>query len=221
MRTGADQSLRVARTDDFTVTGDGINGAWQKTAWTSMTRLPGGKHPYDARFKMLYSPTGVYVLMTGSDRKLSAKLDRDFADLWFEDVFEFFLWPDERQSVYLEYEISPLDHELAILVPNFGHKFMGWRPWHYEGPRKIHKAVSVSGGAAKPGRRDHRLDGRGLRSLRALETPRQRPAAAGRPLASEFLPRRLRRPRPSTSWSWTPVGRSFHEYEKFGTLVFE
>ena len=56
-----------------------------------MNRLPDGKLPYDARFKMLYSPTGVYVLMTGSDRRLSATIDRDFADLWFEDVFEFFL----------------------------------------------------------------------------------------------------------------------------------
>ena len=24
-----------------------------------------------------------------------------------------------------------------------------------------------------------------------------------------------------TGWNWAPVGRSFHEYQKFGTLVFE
>ena len=25
----------------------------------------------------------------------------------------------------------------------------------------------------------------------------------------------------ATRWTWVPVGNSFHEYEKFGTLVFE
>jgi len=39
------------------------------------------------------------------------------------DVFEFFLWPDERYPVYFEYEISPLGHELPILIPNFGGQF--------------------------------------------------------------------------------------------------
>jgi hypothetical protein len=24
-----------------------------------------------------------------------------------------------------------------------------------------------------------------------------------------------------TGWNWAPVGRSFHEFEKFGTLLFE
>ena len=40
-------------------------------------------------------------------------------DLWNEDVFEVFLWTDERYPVYLEYEISPLNHELPILDPEF------------------------------------------------------------------------------------------------------
>ena len=37
-------------------------------------------------------------------------------DLWNEDVFEVFLWTDERYPVYFEYEISPLNHELPILA---------------------------------------------------------------------------------------------------------
>ena len=89
--------------------------------------------------------------MNGSDRKVTATMAEDFADLWNEDVFEFFLWPDERQSIYFEYEISPLGYELPILVPNVDHKFLGWRPWHYEGDRKIERAVRVSGGEPKSG----------------------------------------------------------------------
>ncbi len=217
---GAVRVLHVPRSADFTVTGDGATAAWQKTAWTSMSRLPGGNLPYDARFKMLYSPTGVYVLMTGSDRKLSATIDRDFADLWHEDVFEFFLWPDERESVYLEYEISPLDHELAILVPNFGHMFMGWRPWHYEGPRKIHKAVSVSGGPAKSGGKVTGWTAEVFVPYALLRPLRNVPPRPGDHWRANFY-RVDYDERPSTSWSWTPVGGSFHEYEKFGTLVFE
>ncbi len=52
--------------------------------------------PYDAQFKMLYSPTGLYVLMNGTDKKLTAAMNEDFMDLWNEDVFEFFFWTDER-----------------------------------------------------------------------------------------------------------------------------
>ena len=48
-------------------------------------------------------------------------------------MFEVFLWPDERDPIYFEYEISPLGRELPILVPNLDGKFLGWRPWHYEG----------------------------------------------------------------------------------------
>ena len=50
-------------------------------------------------------------------------LDIDFFDQLF-DVFEVFLWTDEKQPIYFEYEISPLGYELPILVPNFGGKFL-------------------------------------------------------------------------------------------------
>jgi hypothetical protein len=46
-----------------------------------LAKLPDGHHDYDARVKILYSPTGVYVLMIGSDRKVTATIEEDFADL--------------------------------------------------------------------------------------------------------------------------------------------
>ena len=45
---------------------------------------------------MLYSKNGLYVLMDATDRKLTATMSEDFMDLWKEDVFEVFLWTDER-----------------------------------------------------------------------------------------------------------------------------
>ncbi len=93
----------------------------------------------------------MYFLTEASDAKITATFDEDYRDLWTEDVFEVFLWPDEREPIYFEYEVSPLDRELPILVPNLGGKFLGWRPWHYDGERKTRKATSAVGGAMKSG----------------------------------------------------------------------
>jgi len=212
--------LKVFSTDDFKVTGDGSSPAWRKAAWEPLDKRPGNKTTYRSRFKMLYSPTGLYVLFNGEDRKLTATIEKDFADLWNEDAFEFFLWPDEKQTVYFEYEISPLNRELAILIPNFDGRFLGWRPWHYEGARKTRKATSVSGGTAKSG-----ADISGWTAEVFV------PYALLEPLGN--VP-----PRPHTrwranfyrvdydgghgsGWDWMRVGPSFHEFKKFGVLEFE
>jgi predicted TIM-barrel fold metal-dependent hydrolase len=216
----SDALIRIPRTADFEVTGDGSAAPWKKAAWTSLTKLRGGKDDYDARFKMLYSPTGVYVLMTGSDRKMTATIDEDFADLWNEDVFEFFFWPDESETLYFEYEISPLNRELPILVPNFDRTFWGWRPWHYEGERKTRKAVSVSGGTAKPGAEITGWTAEVFVPYALLKPLRNVPPKPGVRWRANFYRCDYDGNR-SASWSWTPVGSSFHEYEKFGTLLFE
>ena len=93
--------------------------------WTSLHRRQADGHDYHSRFKVAYSTTGLYVLMDGTDGILTATMDQDFMDLWNEDVFEVFLWTDERYPLYFEYEISPLNHELPILVPNFGGQVPG------------------------------------------------------------------------------------------------
>lgn len=212
--------IHVKRTDDFEVTGDGRAAAWEKTDWVALEKLPDGHHDYDARVKMLYSQQGVYVLMTGSDRKVTATMEEDFANLWTEDVFEFFLWPDERETIYLEYEISPLNHELAILVPNLDHKQLGWRPWHYDGARKTKKAVSVSGGTAKSGEKITGWTAEVFVPYALLKPLRNVPPEPGTRWRANFY-RCDYDDNQETAWSWTPVGGSFHEYEKFGTLVFD
>ena len=143
--------LSVKPAPDFEVTGTGDHAAWQRAEWTALRRREPSSHPYESRFKMLYSDTGLYFLMDGTDRTLTATMNEDFMDLWNEDVFEVFLWTDERYPVYFEYEISPLNHELPILIPNFGGKFLGWRPWHYEGGKKTRKATSIMGGPQQSG----------------------------------------------------------------------
>ena len=145
------KEARVRPTADFEVTGDGSNEAWKKAEWVPLTPRGAADPSLETRVKLLYSKKGLYVLMSAADRKVTATFKDDFENLWTEDVFEVFLWPDEREPIYFEYEISPLNRELPILVPNLGGKFLGWRPWHYEGNRKTHKATSTVGGPAESG----------------------------------------------------------------------
>ena len=93
--------LSVKPAPDFEVTGKGDHAAWQQAEWTALRRRQPDGHPYDSRFKMLYSTTGLYFLMDGTDRTLTATMSEDFMDLWNEDVFEVFLWTDERYPVLL------------------------------------------------------------------------------------------------------------------------
>ena len=211
--------LTVKPTTDFEVTGAGDHAAWKQAEWTPLRKREPDNHPYDTRFKMLYSPTGVYFLMDGTDRKLTATMNEDFMDLWNEDVFEVFLWTDGRHPVYFEYEISPLNHELPILIPNFGGQFLGWRPWHYERDRMTRKATTVVGGpkqsnAAIQGWRAEFFFPYAL--LRPLQNVPPKPGTRWR---ANFY-RMDHDDGKRTQWEWAQVGKSFHEYEKFGELVF-
>ena len=211
--------LSVKPVTDFEITGAGDHAAWRQTEWTPLRPRQADGHPYESRFKVLYSSTGLYFLMEGTDRKLTATMNEDFMDLWNEDVYEVFLWPDERYPVYFEYEISPLNRELPIIIPNFGGKFLGWRPWHYEGPRLVRKNTSIVGGP-----KESRAAIEGWRAeffipytvLKPLQNVPPKPGTVWR---ANFY-RMDHDGGKRTQWEWAPVGPSFHEYQKFGELVF-
>lgn len=216
----AKKVLRVKRTDDFKITGDGSSAAWKEIPWLSLMKRGAKGHDYDAQVKMLYSKTGVYVLFSGSDEKVTATMRDDFLDLWNEDVFEFFFWTDERQPIYFEYEISPLGYELPILVPNVDGKFLGWRPWHYEGDRKIQKATTVAGGEKESGAAITGWTAEVFLPYALLAPLGNVPPKPGTRWRANFY-RVDYDDDQATSWDWARVGPSFHEYKKFGTLVFD
>src|SRR4051812_49169513 len=140
----------IPRVKDFEVDGAGGASAWRKTEWLPMARV-GGKGSYTSRVKLLYSAAGIYFLFDNEDRKLNCTRTKDFDDIYTEDVVEIFLQPDPRNALYFEYEISPLNVELPILVPNHRGTFMGWRPWHYDGNRRTRHATQVRGGPKQSG----------------------------------------------------------------------
>jgi hypothetical protein len=211
--------LSVKPAEDFEVTGTGEHAGWRQVEWVALRRRQPDGLTYDSRFKMLYSNAGLYFLMEGTDRRLTATMNEDFKDLWNEDVFEVFLWTDERYPVYFEYEISPLNRELPILVPNFGGQFLGWRPWHYEGGRLTRKATSTIGGP-----KQSHTPIQGWRAeffipytlLRPLQNVPPKPGTRWRANFYRVDHDDGRR----TLWEWAQVGKSFHEYQQFGELLF-
>ena len=219
-REPAAKVLRIGRTEDFVIDGTGKASAWEKAAWEPLNLRASGGHQYQTRIKMLYSRTGLYVLMDAEDRKITATMSEDFLDLWNEDVFEFFWWPDERHPVYFEYEISPLGFELPILIPNFGGEFLGWRPWHYEGKRKTRRATAVMGGPKRSGARVTGWKAEVFVPYDLLEPLQNVPPQPGTRWRANFYRVDYDEGR-STSWDWARVGSSFHDFDKFGVLIFE
>jgi hypothetical protein len=214
------KQLQVAATEDFTVTGDGSNAAWNKAAWEPLAKREEKGRDDQTRFKVLHSSKGLYFLMQGADKKITSTMREDYSDLWKEDVYEVFLWPDEKAPLYFEYEISPLGYELPILVPNFDGKFLGWRPWHYEGDRKIQKATSVQGGSKTSGSVATGWTAEFFIPY-ALLTPLQNvPPKPGTTWRANFY-RVDHDDGQRQAWDWSRVGPGFHDIQNFGVLVFE
>lgn len=214
------EPITIQRCEDFSVTGNGDAKAWQSAAWIDLQRRPGGTKDYVARFKMLYSSTGVYVLFDGTDQILTATMKEDFLDLWNEDVYECFFWTHEEHPVYFEYEISPLGFELPIIVPNLGGEFLGWRPWHYDGSRRIAKKVSATGGVNESMAQVTGWQAEVFIPFELLAPLQNVPPQSGTKWRANFY-RVDYDGNQVTGWDWARVGPSFHEYQKFGTLVFE
>jgi len=215
----ATPELRVPATEDFEVNGNGSSANWDKAKWEPLTHRTKNGLPYETKVKVLHSKTGLYVLMCATDSKITASLD-DFQDLWNQDCFEVFLWPDERRTTYFEYEISPLGKELPILIPNFEGKFLGWRPWHYEGSRKIRKATAAMGGNLGSGATVTGWQTEFFIPYELLTPLQNVPPQAGTRWRANFYRMDYDEGK-KTAWQWAPVGSSFHEFDKFGTLIFE
>ena len=218
--TATKNQIVVRATEDFVVTGQPDKKVWDKTDWVSLPRRKADGLTYNSRIKLLYSPTGLYVLFDGTDAKLTVTNLADFDNLWEEDVFEIFLWTDESQPIYFEYEISPLGAELPIIVPNLNGKFLGWRPWHYEGSRKIQKATSIIGGNKQAGALATGWAAEIFIPYKLLEPLQNVPPKMGTKWRANFY-RVDYDDKKTTHWSWVPTGPSFHDYKNFGTLVFE
>ena len=143
----------------------------------------------------------------------------DYLNLWEEDVVEVFLWTDETFPVYFEYELSPLNYELPIIVPNNKGTFYGWLPWHYEGDRRTQHATTAVGGKKESGSTVSGWIAEFFIPYKLLAPLNQVPPASGTRWRANMY--RIDYDNGTTLFAWQKITKSFHEYNNFGTFVFE
>jgi len=226
--------LKVKSTTDFTITGDGSAENWKHTDWNIITqrsskvlRKAGWNIPaehtviqdlqYKTHFKILYSEKGIYCLYQCEDSIITATLKKDYLNLFDEDVVEAFFRPDTSIPVYFEYELSPLNFELPLLVFNRKGNMTGWTPWQYEGVRKIIHAITIH----EINKTDNRLTWTAefFIPFALLQPSHNIPPKKGSRWLANFY--RIDYDRTPAYSSWQLTRKDFHDYEKFGTLEFE
>jgi predicted TIM-barrel fold metal-dependent hydrolase len=72
-REPAARVLRIRQTDDFVINGRGNASAWKKATWEPLALRAADGHQYETRVKMLYSRTGLYVLMEAGIARLQPR----------------------------------------------------------------------------------------------------------------------------------------------------
>ena len=169
---------------------------------------------------MLYSKTGIYVLASCEDNIISTDYKIDQGDIWEGDVFEVFLHTDPSNPLYFEYEINPFNAELVLLVPNSDDDFFGWAPWHYEGDRKVKKAVHILGGKADTGVKINGWTAEMYFPYTLFKALKNVPPKPGTAWTGNFY-RMDYDTGTRIKWAWAPVEGSFHEYKKFRPIIFK
>ena len=217
-KSGGD-AIIVTQCKDFEVSGDGSAEQWGKTEWIDIPQRVDKPDTYSTRAKVLYSETGIYFLFDCQDKVLNATIKEDNMNLWEEDVVEVFLWTEEDFPVYFEYEISPLNYELPIIVPNYNGNFYGWLPWHYEGDKKTRHATSTRGGPKEPNAAIEAWMAEFFIPYKLLSPLQNVPPEPGSKWRANMY--RIDYDQGQTPYSWQKTSGSFHEYNKYGTFIFE
>ena len=214
-----DTPLVIRQCKDFIVTGKGDNPEWQKAIWVPLNQIDKTGKQHETKIKILYSATGIYVLYSGEDEKITSSFQNDFDDLYKGDVFEVFFHPDPSTPVYFEYEVSPLNKELVLLISNQKGNFGRWMPWHYE-DYKVVKKVNLSGGEMKSGSNIKAWSAEIFFPFSLLNLLEKVPPKSGMRWNANFC-RLDYDSGKMIKWSWSPIKASFHEFQKYYAVQFE
>ena len=235
-QTGLEAELPVPRTPDFAIDGRGTAPQWERAEWMAIEqratteRMARNKAPAPAtmlppaklstRAKVLYSETGIYFLVQCEDRVLQATMEEDLMELWWEDVVEIFIWPDESDPTYFEYQISPLGYELLLRITNNDRGRSSWMPFRYGGSRGTRHKTSVEGGKRNSGSSISRWTAELFMPYGLLHPAGNIPPEPGTRWRVNLY--RLDYDTGGrTRWEWQPVKGNHHDISKFGTFLFE
>jgi hypothetical protein len=209
----------IKKSGDFKITGDGTSANWKSIAWLYLQTQDANPAGLVTRAKILYSENGIYFLFHCSDKKLTTTMKADNLNLWEEDVVEVFLWTSEDFPVYFEYEISPMNYELPIMVPNYKGSFLGWLPWKYEGDRKVIHETSVVGGKKESGSNVTAWIAEFFIPFKLLAPLPEVPPKPGTKWRANMY--RIDHDGPTVRFMWQKINKNFHDYNSFGTFIFE
>lgn len=205
----AQRPLIVQRTEDFPLSCDNqLN--WKKAHWTALD--PNREDRRRTDVKLLYSATGIYFLFRNEDSMISATMQNDFDSLWREDVAEVFLWPDTTRDFYFEYEISPLNKELALLIGGKTSKRTRWQPWPQTSDNRVLHCTKI-------------VRNKEWYASFFIPFALMHPLVDGPPKKGTVWRANFYRcdsdPGARAEWSWKQTAKSFHELESFGRLEFQ
>lgn len=208
-------TLTIKKSSDFEVNGKGDNANWKNAEWVDIPQRSNDEVNYNTKVKVLYSDNGIYFLFECEDDQIISTIREDNADLWEEDVVEVFFWTDENYSFYFEYELSPMNYELPIFVPNVEGDFLGWLPWHYEGERKTRRATDIvrENGEVTAWMAEFFIP---FALLKPMSNVPPKPGTKWR--ANMY---RIDYDNGMATWTWQPITKNFHDFRQFGTFIFE
>ena len=207
----------VSFTNDFEIDGKGSADEWNNAWWLELPCRTGNSS-LKTRVKTLYSKTGMYFFFECEDKKITSTMKADLMDLWNEDVFEVFIQTDEKKPAYFEYELSPNNYELPLLISNVDFNLTRWVPFHYEADRKTRHSTNIN------------LN-KEINRVGSWTGEFFIPYALLRPLES-YIPKSGTKWRGNfyrndyddnnkISWTWQKTEKSFHDMKHFGTFIFE
>lgn len=208
-------TLWVNKVLPFEIDGAGTNASWNATNWVNLIQLDSSSLQYPSKFKILYADSGVYVLFSGLDKKITSPYKNDFEDLFRADVFEVFFHPEPSTPIYLEYEINAYNAELVLLVPNLSKKTFGWAPWKYTGKKKVVKKVIVH----EQNNEMYKWTAELFFPFKLFMPLQNLDVKKGVCWNANFY-RLDYDDTKMVKWAWSPIVKSFHEFEKYGVIQF-
>ena len=123
---------------------------WRSAATARLRPLPGDEGAPPTTVALLADDVALTARFTCRATRLTARMCNDGDPLYLEDVVEVFLCPGGDPAVYLEYEVSPLGHDLCLLCCQRDGRISRWKPWGMRADQRPTSQVTVHGGEQRP-----------------------------------------------------------------------
>jgi hypothetical protein len=181
---------------------------WQKRAAATATKA-----------RLLWDRKYLYFVAEMEDADLYADVKEHNGMTWHNDVFELFFKPSKDSLLYYEFQVTPLNTKLELMLPSRGAG--GWQRFRSAGEMGMETAVKLDGTLNKWDDKDRGWVAEGRIPWTAFK------AAGGKPEAGAVWRFALCRfdysatlEQPELS-SCAPLTRpEFHRYEDYGELKF-